>query len=98
MESGKKFVVDEGGNKRQAISAEDIKQTLNDLVQWFKDNAPAYYHSHLEGSTGLSEGDAHTILKQFGAETSTALSLYLQKCNGGLHFLETFRGIKADEI
>jgi hypothetical protein len=27
----KKFVVDEGGNKRLVITSEDTKQTLNDL-------------------------------------------------------------------
>ena len=39
----KKFVVDEGGNKRMIISADDTKQTINDLTSWFKQNAPAYY-------------------------------------------------------
>ena len=41
--STKKFVVDEGGNKRMVISADDTKQTLNDLTSWYKHNAPTYY-------------------------------------------------------
>lgn len=32
MESGKKFIVDDGGNKRRAVSVEDISQALNDVV------------------------------------------------------------------
>ena len=43
-----KFTVDEGGNKRSNISAEDISQTLNDLKEWFKVNAPKYYKEGLE--------------------------------------------------
>ena len=55
MEETKKFVVDEGGNKRQVISAEDIKQTLNDLTSWFQHNAPTYYTQKLEGAKGATE-------------------------------------------
>ena len=53
--AGKKFTVDEGGNKRQQITAEDIKQALNDTTQWFKTNAPTYYTMSLEGSKGSSD-------------------------------------------
>jgi hypothetical protein len=46
--STKKFIVDEGGNKRGAsISAEDTAQTLNDLKEWFKTNASKYYQETL---------------------------------------------------
>jgi hypothetical protein len=45
--STKKFIVDEGGNKREVISAEDTAQTLNDLKEWFKTNAPKYYQDNL---------------------------------------------------
>jgi hypothetical protein len=38
-----KFVVDEGGNKRQEISVDDVKQALNDINQWFRSNASSYY-------------------------------------------------------
>ena len=48
--STKKFVVDEGGNKRGAISAEDTAQTLNDLKEWFKTNAPKYYKDNLSSA------------------------------------------------
>jgi hypothetical protein len=54
MES-KKIKVDEGGNKRTEITPEDIKQTLNDIRQWFKSNAPTYYTLNIEGNKGLSE-------------------------------------------
>lgn len=29
---GKKFTVDDGGNRRQDISVDDIKQAINDLT------------------------------------------------------------------
>lgn len=54
MES-KKFVVDEGGNKRHDITIDDIKQALTDITQWFKSNAPTYYTLTLEGNKGLTE-------------------------------------------
>ena len=51
----KKFTVDEGGNRRQQITADDIKQALNDTTQWFKTNAPTYYTMSLEGSKVSSD-------------------------------------------
>jgi hypothetical protein len=59
VESSKpKFTVDEGGNKRSIISAEDIYQTLNDLKEWFKANAPKYYSEKLSAvSNSASEED-----------------------------------------
>jgi hypothetical protein len=68
--SQKKFVVDEGGNRRQEITGEDIKQALNDITQWFKTNAPTYYTMSLEGSKGSQEQEVDQLLKQFGAESS----------------------------
>ena len=51
----KKIVVDEGGNKRQEISQEDIKQALNDITEWFKSNGASHYKAHLEENTGVPE-------------------------------------------
>ena len=95
MES-KKLVVDEGGNRRQTISAEDIKQALNDICEWFKNNATAYYKENLDGNTGSSEADVSGVLKEFGAAAGDcpSLRLALSKSNGGLHFLDTFKGLK----
>lgn len=55
MESHKKFVVDEGGNKRTNVTIDDIKQAMNDIIQWFKTNAPTYYTMSLEGNKGPSD-------------------------------------------
>ena len=74
--AGKKFTVDEGGNKRQQITAEDIKQALNDTTQWFKTNAPTYYTMSLEGSKGSSDQSVDGVLKQFGAEGSFSLKAF----------------------
>lgn len=75
--SQKKFTVDEGGNKRQQITAEDIKQALNDVTQWFKTNAPTYYTMSLEGSRGSSDQEVENLLRQFGAESSASLKIFL---------------------
>lgn len=48
----KKFVVDEGGNKRLQITLDDIKQALNDITEWFKSNASSYYSAKLEENKG----------------------------------------------
>ena len=66
MES-KKFVVDEGGNKRLDFSHEDIKQALHDITSWFKTNAPAYYTISLEGNKGSSDSEVDALLKTFGS-------------------------------
>ena len=94
----KKLVVDEGGNKRTEIAAEDIKQAITDITQWLKDNAASYYSTSLEGNKGNSEVDVTNVLKQFGAEGSDSLKIILQKYNGGFHFLETFKGLTLDEM
>ena len=41
MESSKssKIVVSEKGNKRLQTSADDVRQALNDITQYFKTNA-----------------------------------------------------------
>jgi hypothetical protein len=49
--------VDDGGNRRKEITLEDIKQAVNDIIQWFKTNAPTYYTMSLEGNKGQSEPD-----------------------------------------
>jgi hypothetical protein len=54
-QSGRKFIVDEGGNRRLIISPEDIRQALTDLREWFKINAPVYYTKYIEGKKGASD-------------------------------------------
>ncbi len=78
----KKFVVDEGGNKRQAISADDIKQTLNDLKSWYKTNAPTYYTQKLECAKGASELEVNQILSSLGIKDES-LKILLTIANGG---------------
>ena len=39
----KKITVSEEGNRRKNITSDDVKQTLNDLTEWFKTNAPAVH-------------------------------------------------------
>jgi len=78
----KKFVVDEGGNKRMIISAEDTKQTINDLTSWFKQNAPAYYTQKLEGLKGASDHEIGTALSALGV-SDESLKILLSTVNGG---------------
>ena len=42
---GSKIVVAESGNKRKAITAEDVQQCIKDLSGWFQTNAAEYYNS-----------------------------------------------------
>ena len=59
----KKFTVDEGGNRRVDITADDIRQALNDIFEWFKTNATAYYSFALEGNKAPSDHEIDTLLK-----------------------------------
>lgn len=43
-----------GGNKRTAISKEDVNQALSDIVFWFKENGASYYADTLEINEGTS--------------------------------------------
>lgn len=80
MES-KKFVVDDGGNRRTGITKDDIKQAVNDIVQWFKTNAPA---CSTEGKKGRAESDIVDFLSSVGAaEGSLGLLVLLGVCDGG---------------
>lgn len=94
----KKLVVDEGGNKRTEISADDIKQALTDISQWLSTNAQAYYSKNLEGNKGNSEEEVEKVLKNFGAENSQGLKIALQKFNGGFHYLDTYKGLTLTNI
>lgn len=67
---GKKLVVDEGGNKRSAISEEDLKQALNDITEWFKANANAYYKTNMEENKGANQNDIEEAIKVFGGDPS----------------------------
>jgi len=53
--SGKKFIVDEGGNKRKAISNDDVRTAIHDIIEWFKSNASSYYDKYLKENKGNSE-------------------------------------------
>ena len=47
MESSK-IQVAESGNKRTTISEEDIRQALNDIKNYFKENHSEYYEKTLK--------------------------------------------------
>lgn len=70
----RKFIVDEGGNKRQQISEDDVRQATNDIVEWFKTNAGTYYSKNLEkGSGAPAQGDVIDTLKLFRADNDKTL-------------------------
>ena len=55
VEAPKSLVPDVlGGNKRTAISKEDVNQALSDILFWFKENGASYYADALENNKGTS--------------------------------------------
>ena len=82
--TGSKIVVAEDGNKRTAISAEDVQQTLNDLAEWFKSNAANYFDKSLKDRQGAEKGELDAVLAGFGVSSTSHLALSLSKFNGGL--------------
>jgi len=54
------------------ITAEDTKQTLNDLKQWLKTNAPTYFTQKLEESKGAQESDFKYIFTTLGLTEASA--------------------------
>ncbi|CDW76788.1 UNKNOWN [Stylonychia lemnae] len=94
----KKFTVDEGGNKRQEISVDDIKQALNDINQWFKYNASSYYTTQLEDNKGNQEPEVDSIMKKHGADGCSALKALLLRFRGGFQLLDTYKTLTLDDI
>ena len=92
MESGSsKISVAETGNKRAVLSNEDINQALNDISQWFKSNDKEYFDNYL--SKGGASADE---IKATNAPEH--VQLLLLKFNGGMQFMDTFRGLSVSEI
>mmetsp|Transcript_5311 Transcript_5311/g.4904 ORF Transcript_5311/g.4904 Transcript_5311/m.4904 type:complete len:124 (-) Transcript_5311:204-575(-) len=100
MESKKSkgIVVDEGGNKREVITSEDIRQALTDLSEWFKINASSYYSEALKNNSGVGSGELSPLMSKFGVEGSIGLVELYSKFNGGFHFRDTFKGISLSKV
>jgi hypothetical protein len=86
MESSK-ITVAETGNKRAAITDEDVAQAINDLSQWLKTNVPEYAAANLKEGTDAS-----------GLSTHKHLQILLSKHNGGIHFEDTYQGLSLQQI
>ena len=95
-----KFTVDEGGNKRSNISAEDIDQTLNDLNEWFKANAPKYHKERLEVARPASETEINKLASRdnFTSQNMIAVKSLYSRVNGGMQLQDTFQTLSTEEI
>ncbi len=79
----------ETGNKRHgALRREDVKQACNDIAEWFKTNAKPFFDANF--TKGGVETEAEVADEH--------LQILLSKFNGGMHFLDTFRGLSLAEI
>jgi hypothetical protein len=71
--SSKKFVVDEGGNKRKEISSDDVKTALHDITECFRQNAFSYYDKDLKSNTGNEESEIRAFLNETNLSSSVGL-------------------------
>lgn len=85
----------ETSNKRVNITAEDINQALNDIAEHFKTNAKCYYDKQLKENKGRAETEVKTVL---GELAGSWLALALQRFDGGMHYMDTFIGLKLKDI
>lgn len=85
-----KITVAETGNKRNALSNEDVSQAIVDIAQWFKTKAPKYFEAKMKAGAESSALAAFTAPEH--------LKILLSKFNGGMHFQDTFVGLSIDEI
>ena len=98
MESkSSKIVVSEKGNRRTQTSADDVRQALNDITQYFRTNAQSYFDSFLKDNKGNSETSVQETLAKFKAEKSH-IAISLEKYDGGLHYLDSYVGLKLSEL
>ena len=85
---GNKIQVAESGNKRTNASEEDIRQAVNDIKNWFKENHAEYYENTLkEGkpSVGGKKEEVQQWISQFdgfkdNAGVSMALCVIFELC------------------
>ena len=95
--AGSKIVVAESGNKRKAITNEDVMQCIKDLSGWFETNAADYFNSKLKVCQGAASAEVAKVLGEFGAGNSM-LGVALQKYNGSLQYQDTYIGLSLSEI
>lgn len=65
-----------------------MQQACNDIAEWFKTNAKPYFDANLTKGgvdSGADVADEH-------------LKILLSEFDGGMHFLDTFRGLSLAEI
>merc|ERR1711957_753146 len=86
-----KITVAELGNKRMEITIEDVNQAVTDLGQWFENKNKSYFEANMKNG-GASDAD----IKAVGAPEQ--LAAVLKKFNGGMHFMDTFKGLSVAEI
>ena len=94
-----KIQVAETGNKRQAITDEDVLQTIKDMAAWFQTNATAHYEAKMAPvKDQASQEQTDALLAAFSAGNAKHLGMSLQKFNGGIQYEDTFIGLSVDEI
>jgi hypothetical protein len=97
VSTASKISVAEKGNKKAETSAEDVRQALNDITQYFITNAPTFYDSNLKENKGNSEQLVNATLQKFNA-ASSHIAISLEKYDGGLHYMDTYVGFKLAEL
>lgn len=88
MEASKIQVAETGNKRHGVLSKEDVQQACNDIAEWFKTNAKSYFDANF--TKGGVEASAEVADEH--------LKILLSKFNGGMHFLDTFRGLSLAEI
>lgn len=79
------------------ISADDTKQSLNDLISWFKHNAPTYYTLKLEGIKGALDHEISEVFNALGLSDDSLRILYTT-VNGGFQLQDTFETLPLSDI
>lgn len=80
----------EPGNRRTELTLADVNQAISDLGSWFESKANAYFSANMKNG-GASDA-------QMPPNCPEHLQALLKKYNGGMHFMDTYKGLSADEI
>lgn len=87
-----------GGNKRKAISQEDLRQAFNDIYSWYAENGADYFKGELESSKSEVADSVKSFLAQTGEAGNGAFELLFEKYNGNLFLRDGIKTLKFEQV
>jgi hypothetical protein len=81
----------------EEVSLEEVKQSIGDLLEWFKNNADSV-HTQLSKTPGASEDALAKLRNTLKNDLPSSLTELLKTKNGNFQLHESFKTLSAEQI